>query len=82
MTSKYKYLKKRALHALAVSYLDYVPICSQCSYKFRGGFEWLTFCTDEKYVEFSVMNGGSWVKVTEQDGIGCMFRSEVLKGVS
>ena len=80
---KYKYLKKRALYELAVSSLEYdLPVCSQCSYKFRGGFEWLSFCTDEKYVKFSVMNGGVWIKVTEQDEFGSIIRSEVLKRIS
>ncbi len=81
--AKYNYLKKRALYALAVSYLEYdLPVCSQCSYYCRRGYEWLTFCTGEKSVKFSVLNGGAWIKVSESDGYGTVCRSEVLKRIS
>lgn len=81
--AKYNYLKKRALYDLAVSYLDYdLPVCSQCSYTCRKGYEWLSFTAGDSYVKFSVLNGGIWIKVTEQDGFGSIIRSEVLKRIS
>lgn len=74
-----KYLKKRELYSLAVSMLAYdeFPICAHCSYRFHGGFEWLTFSTDDRYVTFSVMNCGAWIRVVEEQD-GCVIRDEVL----
>lgn len=81
--SKYKYLNKRALYDLAVSYLDYsIPVCSRCDYQRKHGYEWLTFWTDERCVRFSVLNGGVWIKVFESDGFGTIYRSEILKRIS
>lgn len=76
-------LGKRPLYDLAVFYLDYdLPVCSQCSYTCRKGYEWLTFTVGDSYVKFSVLNGGVWIKVTEQDDLGTIIRSEVLKRIS
>lgn len=75
-----KYLKKRKLYSLAASMLSYdgFPICAHCSYRFHGGFEWLTFSTSDRHVTFSVMNCGSWIRVVEKQD-DCVVRNEVLK---
>lgn len=77
-----KYLKKRELYNLAVSMLSYddFPICAHCSYRFHGGFEWLTFCIGEKYVKFTVMNCGAWIRVVEKQD-DCVIRDEILERI-
>ncbi len=76
-----KYLRKRKIHQIANQMLpEYdIPMCIDCTYKYSGGYEWLSFLSENGYVKFTVAYCGKWIRVYEKDDNNNVIRDEVLK---
>lgn len=70
------YLKKRKMVEIARKVLSLDALKgTDCWYRFRNGFEWLEFCTNEHYYELCSFSTGKYMSLTTYDCGGLVINS-------